>query len=706
MKKVMAAKEKQYIYLVNNLDRSIRELEKLMVEFADLSKKYNNNLLKADQCMVNFIHSIYKESIPSSISTILGNYTGHNDFEEIKYFFSGASATDRDNCFRIYRYAKKMYEQLTDSHVSTRLTSLDSKRRGLLERIEDLSVKFSTLNENDYFNKENIEQPIFSIIKENKIITKAYDIIVDNVIFKCKFSNRLHLRYIEHIFNGNDKLLEECHASILKSEEEETEEDIFQKTNDIVQQHSIFEELSGELKALKEISPSGLESSVYSEQRGELEENISNLNEILSSIGILESWVKRWDPNNFLHGDSSIASGFESNIACIRNGIEYLSFVASCEAILWWQEPMDTVNLAWDLLAVVRDSFKNGKFFSNLLTPEFLEKEKTMTILIKMNFKHKDTKIFFTGLVNIDDEHYSTDEKGTIYYAMLRSEFRSQERTYLKIICEGFSWNIGISSLKDGQTMLFEVPSFIEETEEDYSTDRDDCYELESLDLKILPDENRQSPLLFSDIRLYCQPEAYPEKFAQNLYSSSHTSIQQEVPTVVKLWEAQPKKHAYSRDLSFEIQSKINSLTLTPAPSFAFRMPLLPQSVVNIAAGYGDGVSFGLTQWVIEKLGTDGVVDRNSNTYNAALLAGVATPYSASSARIAYLASIGKKYKFGKNLKIAPFGNRTGHPTGELPHYHRRNNVPPNGQVEPGQGLPRHRPWDSSKFDKSFKDRF
>jgi RHS repeat-associated protein len=63
-------------------------------------------------------------------------------------------------------------------------------------------------------------------------------------------------------------------------------------------------------------------------------------------------------------------------------------------------------------------------------------------------------------------------------------------------------------------------------------------------------------------------------------------------------------------------------------------------------------------------------------------------------------AASGAELKFGNNVRIAPFGNRTGHPTGELPHYHRRG-------ILPGQGIGRHRPWDTSKPDNGlFRRRF
>jgi RHS repeat-associated protein len=71
------------------------------------------------------------------------------------------------------------------------------------------------------------------------------------------------------------------------------------------------------------------------------------------------------------------------------------------------------------------------------------------------------------------------------------------------------------------------------------------------------------------------------------------------------------------------------------------------------------------------------------------------------------LAARGPEICFGKRLRIAPFGNRTGNPKGELPHYHRSvpNPAKP-GQSQSGQGIGRHRPWDTKSTDKSFLDRF
>jgi uncharacterized protein RhaS with RHS repeats len=67
-------------------------------------------------------------------------------------------------------------------------------------------------------------------------------------------------------------------------------------------------------------------------------------------------------------------------------------------------------------------------------------------------------------------------------------------------------------------------------------------------------------------------------------------------------------------------------------------------------------------------------------------------------------ASKGSEYG-GKDLRVAPFGNRTGHPTGKFPHYHRRG-MGHDGSTIPGQGMGRHRPWDTRSTDTSIWNRF
>ena len=58
-----------------------------------------------------------------------------------------------------------------------------------------------------------------------------------------------------------------------------------------------------------------------------------------------------------------------------------------------------------------------------------------------------------------------------------------------------------------------------------------------------------------------------------------------------------------------------------------------------------------------------------------------------------------------RGVRIAPFGNRSGHRTGRWPHYHRQRRDG-SGNTRPGQGIKRHRPWDTRATDTSWLDRF
>lgn len=73
--------------------------------------------------------------------------------------------------------------------------------------------------------------------------------------------------------------------------------------------------------------------------------------------------------------------------------------------------------------------------------------------------------------------------------------------------------------------------------------------------------------------------------------------------------------------------------------------------------------------------------------------------------RVASFAKHGREIKIGNDLRIAPFGNRTGHQYGKYPHYHRRV-VDSSGKTLPGQGIGRHRPWETKSTDTSWKNRF
>jgi len=56
------------------------------------------------------------------------------------------------------------------------------------------------------------------------------------------------------------------------------------------------------------------------------------------------------------------------------------------------------------------------------------------------------------------------------------------------------------------------------------------------------------------------------------------------------------------------------------------------------------------------------------------------------------------------NVRIAPKGNKSSsNKYARWPHYHRRAK-PVDGKTPAGQGIGRHRPWEKSVHDKSWKD--
>jgi RHS repeat-associated protein len=140
-----------------------------------------------------------------------------------------------------------------------------------------------------------------------------------------------------------------------------------------------------------------------------------------------------------------------------------------------------------------------------------------------------------------------------------------------------------------------------------------------------------------------------------------------------------------------------NPIMLTdPSGLWAWGDPL-PQGVVNACAGLGDGVSLGLTTGIRELMGTNDVVDPSSPEYVGGLVAGVAITSRGY--------ATGAELSIGRNFRLALWGNRTGHPTGRFPHYHRRG-TDANGNTRPGQGIGRHRPWDKKSTDTCGCDRF
>lgn len=123
----------------------------------------------------------------------------------------------------------------------------------------------------------------------------------------------------------------------------------------------------------------------------------------------------------------------------------------------------------------------------------------------------------------------------------------------------------------------------------------------------------------------------------------------------------------------------------------------LPQGLVDFSAGLGDTLSFGATISVRELAGWNDVVDFGSSEYYGGVASGVTIHV------IGFRA--GGELSIGKNWRFAPWGNRTGHPYGKFPHYHRRAVDPRTGETIPGGSIKRHRPWEPKLSDKTLKDR-
>ncbi len=89
--------------------------------------------------------------------------------------------------------------------------------------------------------------------------------------------------------------------------------------------------------------------------------------------------------------------------------------------------------------------------------------------------------------------------------------------------------------------------------------------------------------------------------------------------------------------------------------------PVFPQWVVDAVAGFGDSLSFGLTDWIREKMGTNNVVNHYSEDYLSADIVGNILPMAAgiNVAKWGYVtAEYGKEFFLTKNIEVAPFGNR------------------------------------------------
>ncbi|WP_437755656.1 RHS repeat-associated core domain-containing protein [Sorangium sp. So ce1389] len=123
----------------------------------------------------------------------------------------------------------------------------------------------------------------------------------------------------------------------------------------------------------------------------------------------------------------------------------------------------------------------------------------------------------------------------------------------------------------------------------------------------------------------------------------------------------------------------------------------------DFSAGVSGALTLGLSDLLIEATGLDEFGSKCSTARWAGEIAGTALGLAAGG----QVAATGREFTIGKNFRIAPFGNRAGHKIGRWPHYHRRGSVNPRtGQPGRGQGIGRHRPWETKADDKSWWSRF
>jgi len=134
-----------------------------------------------------------------------------------------------------------------------------------------------------------------------------------------------------------------------------------------------------------------------------------------------------------------------------------------------------------------------------------------------------------------------------------------------------------------------------------------------------------------------------------------------------------------------------------------------PGEIRTTQEGFWDGrennIGYGLinSPWVaIQTLnpGDNQVSHLNGNltTHNERLEAGAfSAPIGFYAGKVIQSARYGREISIGRNFRLAPFGNRTGHPAGRFSHYHRRSGPNP----PDGQGIGRHRPWDISSYEKN-----
>lgn len=142
--------------------------------------------------------------------------------------------------------------------------------------------------------------------------------------------------------------------------------------------------------------------------------------------------------------------------------------------------------------------------------------------------------------------------------------------------------------------------------------------------------------------------------------------------------------------------------------SIAEQNPEIAQGVVDFGSGVLEANPITATTNALGWIDTSQYANTCSNWYTAGYASMVAVEVAIPVHAGTDAFRAGREITIGnKGTRIAPLGNRTGHPTGRFPHYHRTRPDPSRpGHSLPGQGIGRHRPWDTKPSDTSFWDRF
>jgi RHS repeat-associated protein len=132
-----------------------------------------------------------------------------------------------------------------------------------------------------------------------------------------------------------------------------------------------------------------------------------------------------------------------------------------------------------------------------------------------------------------------------------------------------------------------------------------------------------------------------------------------------------------------------------------------PSDAIKPIVNIGRGASFGLSDKIADWISPGASCTVEQDSLDKALGGGATTIATVGwgATRAGY--TTGREFSAGR-WRFSPFGNSNGNRWVErVPHYHRSVPDPLNpGQSVPGQGIGRHRPWETKSPDTSFWDRW